>query len=254
MNGSGTAGLPNLIHGIAVSGGDDTMIGGLAAGTGNIIASNLQDGVAITGGVGHSVLGNSIYNNGGLGIDINNDGVTGNDAGDGDTGTNLRVNFPVIYSVVVAAGNVTITGEARPGATVQFFKAATDASGYGEGQVLLASATVGGAVAGAVDPTARQFSYTFAAGVLGIGDRVTATATDAGGNTSEFSFNVVATAVAPGITVTPTSGLTTTEDGGSATFAVVLNTAPTANVTIALTSSDATEGTVGPGLAHLHDG
>ena len=198
VNGSGTVGLPNLTHGISVSGSDDTMIGGLAAGAGNLIAFNLQDGVAITGGVGHSVLGNSIYNNSGLGIDINDDAVTGNDAGDGDTGTNLRVNFPVIYSVVVAAGNVTITGEARPGATVQFFKAANDASGYGEGQVLLASATVGGAVAGAVDPTARQFSYTFAAGVLGVGDRVTATATDAGGNTSEFSFNVVATAVATG--------------------------------------------------------
>jgi hypothetical protein len=49
-----------------------------------------------------------------------------------------------------------------------------------------------------------------------------------------------------GITVAPTSGLTTTEAGGSATFTVVLNAQPTANVTIALTSSDPTEGTVAP--------
>ena len=37
---------------------------------------------------------------------------------------------------------------------------------------------------------------------------------------------------AVGITVTPTTGLTTTEAGGTATFTVVLNTQPTADVTI----------------------
>ena len=51
---------------------------------------------------------------------------------------------------------------------------------------------------------------------------------------------------AAGITVTPTAGLVTTEAGGTATFTVVLNTQPTQNVTIALTSSDTTEGTVAP--------
>ena len=51
---------------------------------------------------------------------------------------------------------------------------------------------------------------------------------------------------AAGITVTPTAGLTTTEAGGTATFTVVLKTQPTADVTIALSSSDTTEGTVSP--------
>lgn len=51
---------------------------------------------------------------------------------------------------------------------------------------------------------------------------------------------------APGITVTPTFGLTTTEAGDTATFTVVLDTQPTADVTIALSSSDTTEGTVTP--------
>ena len=55
-----------------------------------------------------------------------------------------------------------------------------------------------------------------------------------------------------GITVTPTSGLVTTEAGGTATFTVVLNTQPTADVTIGLTSSDTTEGTVSPASADLH--
>ena len=49
-----------------------------------------------------------------------------------------------------------------------------------------------------------------------------------------------------GITVSPTSGLTTTETGGSGTFTVVLTTEPTADVTIGLTSDDVTEGTVAP--------
>lgn len=49
-----------------------------------------------------------------------------------------------------------------------------------------------------------------------------------------------------GIVVTPTSGLVTTEGGGSDTFTVVLTSEPTADVSIAVSSSDATEGTVSP--------
>ena len=49
-----------------------------------------------------------------------------------------------------------------------------------------------------------------------------------------------------GIVVTPTTGLQTTEAGGTAQFTLVLASQPTANVTIGLTSSDATEGTVAP--------
>ena len=48
----------------------------------------------------------------------------------------------------------------------------------------------------------------------------------------------------PGITVVPTWGLVTTEDGGTATFDVVLNTQPDADVSIALQSSDTSEGTI----------
>lgn len=50
-----------------------------------------------------------------------------------------------------------------------------------------------------------------------------------------------------GITVTPTSGLTTTEAGGRARFSVVLDSEPTADVNVALSSSDPTEGAVSPG-------
>jgi hypothetical protein len=49
-----------------------------------------------------------------------------------------------------------------------------------------------------------------------------------------------------GVTVTPTTGLKTNESGGTATFTVVLDTQPTANVTVGLTSSNTAEGTVAP--------
>ena len=50
----------------------------------------------------------------------------------------------------------------------------------------------------------------------------------------------------PGVTVTPTTGLVTTEAGGTTTFTVVLASQPSANVTIALTSDKPGEGTAGP--------
>lgn len=53
-------------------------------------------------------------------------------------------------------------------------------------------------------------------------------------------------AFAPGFIISPVRGLVTTELGGSATFQVRLNSAPTSPVTLPLSSSDATEGTVSP--------
>jgi len=49
---------------------------------------------------------------------------------------------------------------------------------------------------------------------------------------------------APAIQVTPVTGLTTSETGQSATFQVVLNAPPTADVTVGISSSDASEGGV----------
>src|SRR5205807_7669582 len=49
-----------------------------------------------------------------------------------------------------------------------------------------------------------------------------------------------------GIVVSPTSGLVTTEVGGTATFTVVLTSQPTASVTVGLSSSNTAEGTVSP--------
>jgi hypothetical protein len=62
-----------------------------------------------------------------------------------------------------------------------------------------------------------------------------------------FSYNISNIAITfYGITVTPSSGLITTEGGGTDTFTVVLDVPPTDDVTIDLSSSDTNEGTVSP--------
>ena len=48
------------------------------------------------------------------------------------------------------------------------------------------------------------------------------------------------------ITVTPVIGLSTSEAAGTDVYTIVLNVLPTAEVTIGLTSSDSSEGTVSP--------
>ncbi len=48
------------------------------------------------------------------------------------------------------------------------------------------------------------------------------------------------------VSVTPTSGLSTTEAGGTDTFTISLKTAPSADVTIALSSDTPSEATVSP--------
>jgi hypothetical protein len=71
---------------------------------------------------------------------------------------------------------------------------------------------------------------------------------------SDITYNAISVAsVSTSVTDDDTAGFTitdisehTTEIGGTATFTIALNTQPTADVTIELTSSDATEGTISP--------
>ncbi|GAB5405833.1 MAG: hypothetical protein Aurels2KO_40640 [Aureliella sp.] len=65
-------------------------------------------------------------------------------------------------------------------------------------------------------------------------------------NSSNLASFIMKLAYAPGITVTPLGGLETSESGGSDQFSVVLDVAPTADVTIDLTSSDTGEASLSP--------
>jgi hypothetical protein len=160
----------------------------------NVITANAGAGIALASpGAQAAIRNNLVHANGGQGIDLGADGtVAANDAGDGDTGANGLLNFPVIHAVTLSGGVVTITGEAAAGAVVEFFESTNDASGHGEGASIVGVGTVGATgTAGIADATAIQFAFSFAQGTLVLGDTVTATATVSALVTSEFSANVV---------------------------------------------------------------
>jgi parallel beta-helix repeat protein len=141
-------------------------------------------GVLVTGnGPGMSLGGNRIFGNDGLSIDLGDDGPTPNDPGDADVGPNGLQNFPVLTSATADAGGTRIVGSLNtvPSAafTLGFYaSSACPASGFGQGEVFLGSAQV------TTDGSGNaSFDVTFP----GNAAAVAATATDAAGNTSEFS-------------------------------------------------------------------
>src|SRR4029079_8260197 len=85
---TGTASIGNGVGILMEGGANGNTIGGTATGTGNVIAFNSGAGVALvnTGPTGNTIRENSIHDNAGMGIDLGNDGVTLNDAGDADAG------------------------------------------------------------------------------------------------------------------------------------------------------------------------
>jgi Big-like domain-containing protein len=191
---AGTSAIPNGLHGIFVRvDHHDSLIGGIGVlGEGNVIAFNTAVGVAFEnsnscGTIAHNIAvrGNSIHDNGLLGIDLAVDGVTANDAGDGDSGPNNLQNFPVITLAVSNGPLTTVTGtlNSAPSTTytLEFFSSPTcDASGNGEGKTLLGVLTTTTDVAG--NGTFGQLFGTATSGQV-----LTATATDPSNNTSEFS-------------------------------------------------------------------
>src|SRR5262249_26936091 len=109
---------------------------------GNVVAYNLDGGIEVWDTSQARISGNSTFANAGLGIDLNNDGVTKNDAGDADVGPNALLNAPVLTSANIVGTNLAVTGNARPGTTVELFTAQADGNSFGEGRTYLTSQTV----------------------------------------------------------------------------------------------------------------
>ncbi|MDQ6695942.1 MAG: CSLREA domain-containing protein [Actinomycetota bacterium] len=190
---TGTIALGNTQAGIAIGGSPtsvpSSMIGGRAGTGANTIANN-GAGILVSSPANASILSNSIYGNGPteLGIDLveNRRGVTVNDHGDADDGANGLQNYPDISSVRPAGTGTVVDGtlDSHPSSTylVQLFANPTcHSSGHGEGKRYLGEVDV---TTDADGSASFSDTLTFA---LAASDVVTATATDAAGNTSEFS-------------------------------------------------------------------
>ena len=185
---TGSIALPNQV-GILVA-GSNTLIGGTIPGTGNTIADNSGKGVVISSGSGNAILGNSIHGNLGLGIDLGNNGVTSNAATMNLTLANAGMDYPVLSSTTLVGNVLTVTGYvgSLPGqapfgdARVEIFQSDNDPSDYGQGQTYLGYLTT---------DASGLFSGSFSVSGLNPGDSLTATATSAENNTSEFSANVL---------------------------------------------------------------
>jgi hypothetical protein len=175
--------------GVNISSAGNT-VGGVELGAANTIAFNREEGVRLDrfdSTAGNRILSNSIFDNGALGIDLGGNGRTLKDRKDPDAGPNTLQNFPVLTGVKLSEVATTVEGtlDSTPSTrkkkrsfTIQFF---SSPSGEDEGETFLGQTKV---------RTNRQGLASFSFEItrtLPQGDRITATATGPGGNTSEFS-------------------------------------------------------------------
>jgi len=182
--------LGNAAAGITIT-GSSNRVGGRGAGQANTVQFNGGAGVEITSPFEsqNEISGNSIYDNGGLGIDLNPTGINTNDVLDADTGANGLQNFPVLTSASIAYSALTVQGtlNSKAGAAyrLEFFATpAWDPAGIPEGKIFLGSTNV---------TTDGSGNASFTAAIATTPDTnwlITATATDANGNTSEFSAGI----------------------------------------------------------------
>ena len=187
---TGASAVPNQLAGVIVHiGATDNTIGGTAPGQGNLIAYNKAKGVVVGDDVtdlstGNAILGNAIFSNVALGIDLANNGVTPNDSS-GHTGPNLFQDFPVLTSAVATSSGTTVRGTVHGPANstirVEIFASTTaDPSGHGQGNSFLDAVAV-------KTNSHGDGTFALAIGSIAQGSILSATATDASGNTSEFA-------------------------------------------------------------------
>ena len=190
----GTGDLGNSAWGIIMISSSNATIGGLSSAEGNVIAFN-GTGVSVetNSGTGNAILGNAIWDNDQLGIDIHPVGVTANDPGDGDTGPNQYQNYPVLDWVATGppSASTVISGTLDSTASTSFgieffYNDTADPSGHGEGKHYFGSAEV------STDGSGLATFVITLPGTIPAATYVAATATDPDDNTSEFSAARVA--------------------------------------------------------------
>lgn len=169
------------------------VVGGSLPGDGNEVAGHVLNGILVgrdTQGV--RLAGNSVHDNGALGIDlvanaVSGYGVSPNDPLDADSGGNGLQNFPVLSAVLRQGDALRVLGSLDSSAngafTLEFFASpACDPSGHGEGTQPL------GTLALATDAQGHAAFDVVLAEPVDEGWVLASTATrEATGATSEFS-------------------------------------------------------------------
>lgn len=159
---------------------------------GNEIAYNGGEGVLIDGNAfSNPIRGNVIHDNKSIGINLMPAGeapgkITFNDSGDPDTGPNGVQNMPILTSVGTQGFGTSVQGKLNSNPNTKFeidFYAsdAADPSGYGEGKVYL------GSVFQLTTDASGNLTFNFVADGSFSGKYISAVATSAAGNSSEFS-------------------------------------------------------------------
>jgi len=141
--------LGNDGHGINVNNSSNNRFGHTSSSLGNVIAYNSGSGIFVQNSdpgsfnsYGNTIIGNKIYSNGGLGIDLAPAGPTANDTDDVDDGPNYLQNY-ITFTAKQTDTGVQVTGSLntdvlRPNYRIEFFVSnSCDASGYGEGGTLV---------------------------------------------------------------------------------------------------------------------
>ncbi|CAD5953597.1 DUF4347 domain-containing protein [Planktothrix agardhii] len=208
-------------------------------------------------------------NTGQVTITVNNDLLA-----EGTETATLTISNPSTGIALGTTTNQSVTINDNPGITVTPTTGltTTEAGGTANFTVVLnsqptADVTIPLTSSNTAEGTVNQSSLTFTSANWNVAQTVTVTGIDDSVDDGDIAYNIVTVAATStdsnysgvnasdvavtntdndtkGITVTPTTGLTTTEAGGKATFTVVLNSQPTADVTIPLTSSNTAEGTI----------
>jgi hypothetical protein len=230
-NAAATADLGNGDDGIHIFGqANNNQVGGLNSNEGNIITNNSGEGIQVHNEFAdnNAFLGNAIYGNTQMGINLGTDAVTANDLNDADTGPNDEQNFAIIDSVQTSGGNTIINGSltSTPNSNyiIEFFHApASDAHTSGAGGARTSLGTISVTTNGS-----GYIWFSRSVTALPDGNIVTTIVTeDLGGgsygSSSEFSANVAASSnTAPVLTDGANGGVAYSEDSwgnifGSAT-------------------------------------
>lgn len=225
--------IDNNIFGINVSASDSLIQKNIVTGTKNGPGFTQGSGVIVyyggtpLTGLRNRISQNSIYDNFKLGIDRQIDGVTPNDGLLSATEPNNGMDYPIITSSSISGNTLTVKGyvgtpansSTFAGATLEFFVGAADTNDKGkvfasdpattaklhaEGQTYLGTCTA---------DSNGKFNCSMTVPTGTDPRTITSTATDAAGNTSEFSASVSNPNVLLVKRITAINGITNTTSG-----------------------------------------